>query len=294
MKYQNLAEYPHYSKLFVDDWPSKKLLPHRLNHKQGVNVENKALEIFKFESKEIRTQIREDGQLWISAKDLCEVLDVKNVSQTLKVLDEDEKGIYTVDTLGGKQDVLMVNESGMYGLIGKSRKPAAKRFNKWVRSEVLPSIAKTGRYSIKNEGQRIITTSLEDLGLMQHQLMENVVMPIITTMHNNTLDAIQNVITVNFTNKTILPQNTPQTPQPPQQELFAAPPLVSFPDNDMVGIRACANELGIKNISKNTSYKISKLATQENIKSELKPPNGHPYKIYPRKWLSQKLQELCK
>jgi prophage antirepressor-like protein len=60
--------------------------------------------------------------------------------------DEDERGISTVDTLSGNQEMVIINESGLYSLILTSRKPAAKRFKKWVTAEVLPTIRKTGSY----------------------------------------------------------------------------------------------------------------------------------------------------
>lgn len=70
----------------------------------------------------------------------------------------DEKGVHTVGTLGGVQEMLIVSESGMYALVFKSRKPAAKRFRKWVTSEVLPSIRKTGKY--QEPTQRVDRTYL--------------------------------------------------------------------------------------------------------------------------------------
>jgi prophage antirepressor-like protein len=63
-------------------------------------------------------------------------------------LDDDEKGVSNVYTLGGMQKMLCINESGLYHLIFTSRKGEAKAFRKWVTSEVIPSIRKTGSYSI--------------------------------------------------------------------------------------------------------------------------------------------------
>ena len=61
-------------------------------------------------------------------------------------LDDDEKGVISNDTPGGMQEVTIINESGLYSLVLGSRKPEAKKFRKWVTSEVLPAIRKTGRY----------------------------------------------------------------------------------------------------------------------------------------------------
>jgi prophage antirepressor-like protein len=82
------------------------------------------------------------------AADVCAVLDIKNISDALSRLDDDEKGIALIDTLGGVQEMLTVNESGLYSLIFSSRKAEARPFRKWVTSEVLPSIRKTGSFSI--------------------------------------------------------------------------------------------------------------------------------------------------
>ncbi len=98
-----------------------------------------------FEGMSLRS-IEKEGEPWFVAKDVCDELDLGNVSKAVSRLDEDEKGITTSDTLGGPQRVSIINESGLYSLIMTSRKPEAKRFKKWVTSEVLPQIRKTGRY----------------------------------------------------------------------------------------------------------------------------------------------------
>jgi prophage antirepressor-like protein len=70
------------------------------------------------------------------------------ITRTAESLDADERGRYTVATPGGPQEMLCVTESGLYALTLKSRKPEAKRFRKWVTSEVLPAIRKTCVYSV--------------------------------------------------------------------------------------------------------------------------------------------------
>lgn len=105
-----------------------------------------SLSVFKFDSAEVRTAVI-DGQPWFVAADVCEALAVGNVSMAVSRLDDDEKGVSSVDTLGGRQDAAVINESGLYSLILTSRKPEAKRFKKWVTSEVLPAIRKTGTYT---------------------------------------------------------------------------------------------------------------------------------------------------
>lgn len=80
------------------------------------------------------------------AKDVCAVLGLSNRNMAVAGLDEDERALITVDTLGGPQSLLAVNESGLYSLILRSRKPQAKAFRKWVTSVVLPSIRTHGGY----------------------------------------------------------------------------------------------------------------------------------------------------
>lgn len=84
---------------------------------------------------------------WFVAKDICDVLQLTEVSNTLNRLDDDEKLMRTLFVSGQGRQMWLVNESGLYNLIFQSRKPEAKAFRKWVTSEVLPSIRKTGRYA---------------------------------------------------------------------------------------------------------------------------------------------------
>lgn len=100
---------------------------------------------FSFESHDVRVVMR-DGQPWWVLADVCRVLEIVNPARSASRLDDDEKGIHTMNTLGGPQEVTVINESGLYSLIFTSRKAAAKRFKKWVTSEVLPQIRKTGGY----------------------------------------------------------------------------------------------------------------------------------------------------
>ena len=90
--------------------------------------------------------IEKDGNPWWVAKDVCAVLEHSNSRMAIEMLDEDEKGVSKVYTLGGEQDMNIINESGLYNLIFRSNKPEAKAFRKWVTSEVLPQIRRTGSY----------------------------------------------------------------------------------------------------------------------------------------------------
>ena len=106
------------------------------------------LSVFNFDSQALRTLTR-DGEPWFVAADVCEALTIAQTASAMRQLDDDEKGVHSTHTLGGPQEVTIINESGLYSLILTSRKPEAKRFKKWVTSEVLPSIRKTGQYAPK-------------------------------------------------------------------------------------------------------------------------------------------------
>ena len=86
------------------------------------------------------------GEAWFVAADVCKALDLGNPSMTVERLDDDEKGISTIDTLGGKQRMAIINEPGLYSLVLSSRKPEAKAFKRWITHEVIPSIRKHGAY----------------------------------------------------------------------------------------------------------------------------------------------------
>ena len=100
---------------------------------------------FSFESHAVRIVLR-DGEPWFALTDVCTALDIENHRNVRARLDDDERGVQSMDTPGGKQTLSIINESGLYSVILTSRKPEAKRFKKWVTSEVLPAIRKTGKY----------------------------------------------------------------------------------------------------------------------------------------------------
>ena len=136
-----------------------------------------SLQLFQNAGFKIRVLMRL-GDPWFVAKDACDCLEIVNASQACQTLDEDEKGIYKVYTLGGSQDMMLISESGLYTLVMRSNKPEAKVFRKWVTSEVLPSIRKTGGYGIRNVDDMIndpdtairLLTQLKILRLQNDQL----------------------------------------------------------------------------------------------------------------------------
>lgn len=103
------------------------------------------LDVLSYAGQEVRT-VTISGSPWWVAKDVLAILDVDHTS--LRRLDEDEKGWDSIPTLGGEQDMLIVNEPGLYSLILGSRKPEAKEFKRWITHEVLPQIHNTGSYAL--------------------------------------------------------------------------------------------------------------------------------------------------
>lgn len=104
------------------------------------------LSLFNFNNQAIRIMER-SGEPWFVAADVCDALEIGNPTMALKRLDQEDLALITIEGITrGNNQVNLINESGLYSLILTSRKEEAKRFKKWVTSEVLPSIRKTGSY----------------------------------------------------------------------------------------------------------------------------------------------------
>ncbi len=140
------------------------------------------LEIFKNrEFGEIRT-VTIDGEPWFVGRDVAEILGYSNPRDALaKHVDDEDKGVAKCDTLGGIQDLTIINESGLYSLILSSKMPTAKRFKRWVTSEVLPQIRKTGSY------QRRLTP--EEMMRIQLGMVDD---------HENRIQHIENTMTIDY------------------------------------------------------------------------------------------------
>ena len=119
------------------------------------------VQYFNFNQNAIQV-INKNGEAWFIASEVAAMLGYRDSYNMTRILDNDEKGTHNVSTLGGNQDVSVINESGFYHAAFKSRKPEVKPFRKWVTSEVLPTIRKTGGYQI---GQK--TTADDRTGLRQ-------------------------------------------------------------------------------------------------------------------------------
>lgn len=110
---------------------------------ESVNV----LQAFSYNAQPLRF-VERGGQPWFVLNDVCRILEIKTPGDVSARLDDDEKGMEMFDTPGGKQSILIINESGLYSTIVRSNKPEAKPFRKWVTSEVLPSIRQQGFYEV--------------------------------------------------------------------------------------------------------------------------------------------------
>lgn len=116
---------------------------------------NSSLTVFDFKQNQVRVVLI-DGEPWFVAKDLCVILEIKNVSDALNRLDGDEKNTIVLnDGNRGNPNTSVVSRSGMYALVLSSRKQEAKVFRKWITSEVLPSIEKTGSYTIASQQKQV-------------------------------------------------------------------------------------------------------------------------------------------
>lgn len=117
------------------------------------------IQTFTYNNNNVRT-VQKDGEPWFVLKDVCSVLemDTSKLKQIADRLEPDEKGRYSVPTLGGNQETWVINESGLYNVILRSDKPEAKPFRKWVTSEVLPSIRKHGAYMTPETLEKMVLT----------------------------------------------------------------------------------------------------------------------------------------
>ena len=135
------------------------------------------LEIFKNEEfGEVRVVVIE-GEPWFVGKDVAKILGYSNSRKAISDhVDDEDKGVTKCDTLGGVQDLTVINESGLYSLIISSKLPTAKKFKRWVTSEVLPTIRKTGGYI--NNVDLMVNTYFSDIPDEQKSLIKGLLINI--------------------------------------------------------------------------------------------------------------------
>lgn len=120
------------------------------------------VQLFNFENHEVRSLVI-NSEPWFVGKDVAEVLGYKNQNDALvkHVDDEDKDTIAIRDSIGRNRNTPIINESGLYSLVLSSKLPSAKKFKRWVTSEVLPALRKTGQYQVKElSGQELMAKAL--------------------------------------------------------------------------------------------------------------------------------------
>jgi prophage antirepressor-like protein len=113
------------------------------------------LTVFDYNNSKVRT-VMVNGEPWFVLKDVCDILEIGNAADVSRRLDNDEKGVDSIDTLGGKQKITIISESGLYKVILRSDKPEANRLMRFVTHEVLPSIRKHGGYLTEATTEKLI------------------------------------------------------------------------------------------------------------------------------------------
>ncbi len=133
----------------------------------------KEIQVFNFEQNEVRT-LQVNNQPYFVLADVCKVLGLTTPKKVADRLDSDEKGVSLIHTPGGKQNMTIITESGLYAVILRSDKPQAKQFRKWITAEVLPTLRKTGTYTVKKTAEdkaRMLATREENVKVRKAQLL---------------------------------------------------------------------------------------------------------------------------
>ena len=125
------------------------------------------LQIFNFDNQKVRTMTIDEEPYFVG-KDVATILGYSNSRKALiDHVDDEDKGVTKCDTLGGAQNLAVINESGLYSLIMSSKMPEAKKFKHWVTSEVLPAIRQHGAYLTDQKALDIITNKDGLAGLLK-------------------------------------------------------------------------------------------------------------------------------
>lgn len=119
------------------------------------------VQLFNFENHEVRSLLI-NSEPWFVGKDVADVLGYKNTKDALaKHVDDEDKLGSQIATSGQNRNMTIINESGLYSLVLSSKLPSAKKFKRWVTSEVLPALRKTGQYQVKElSGQELMAKAL--------------------------------------------------------------------------------------------------------------------------------------
>lgn len=125
-----------------------------------VNNMNK-VETFNFETNEVRTVVI-DEEVWLVAKDVAKTLGYSRTADAIKAhVDEEDKGVGKIQTPGGMQQMTVINQSGVISLSLSSKLPSARKFKRWVTSEVIPSVLKNGSYTKPQSTLQLFDNALQ-------------------------------------------------------------------------------------------------------------------------------------
>ena len=199
---------------------------------------------YNFNSSQIRI-IEKDNQPLFIAKDICQILGIKNSRDALSRLDDDEKdSVGLTDSIGRARQTPAVNESGLYALIMQSRKKNAKQFRKWVTGEVLPAIRRNGSYSVADQVPKDFAAALQLAADQQKQIQEK--------------------------DRALLAANTHREELINQAEKDA--PRVAFAkrvsvSSELVDVESFAKAIGLKNYGRNNMFKYLREAGYINYKN---------------------------
>ncbi len=115
------------------------------------------VEVFNFETNEVRTVVIKE-EVWLVAKDVAKTLGYSRTADAIKAhVDEEDKGVGKIQTPGGKQSLTLINQSGVISLALSSKLPSARKFKRWVTSEVIPSVLKHGAYMTDKTIEDVLT-----------------------------------------------------------------------------------------------------------------------------------------
>lgn len=188
---------------------------------------------FNASNQRVRT-VMIDGEPYFVAKDVCDILQLSDVSMTTSHLDDDEKLTQVLFVSGQGRRMWLVNESGLYHLIFQSRKPEAKAFRKWVTSEVLPSLRKTGRYELAAKSSSVpcpYVGGFIDLRTVPYTSIMLEGFPVRTIRHNDTDWYSLNDIHTAFKTRTDSSQDA--------RRILAAGPNLAKKDSDFQQHQSC-------------------------------------------------------
>ncbi|MCX2666575.1 BRO family protein [Leuconostoc mesenteroides] len=119
------------------------------------------VETFNFETNEVRTVVI-DEEVWLVAKDVAKTLGYSRTADAIKAhVDEEDKGVGKIQTPGGMQQMTVINQSGVISLSLSSKLPSARKFKRWVTSEVIPSVLKNGSYTKPQSTLQLFDNALQ-------------------------------------------------------------------------------------------------------------------------------------